>query len=353
MTRIIIGLWLFLLAVAAAVVLVRLIRLRRARRGARLAAGPRRELLAFVADGAPADQIDVLAGLPQDLWAAAEPAAVAMLAKVRGEAHAGLVQVFRRRGVVDRALRELTRRSAVRRARAAELLGNLQASEAVPHLCRLLDDSNPEVRLVAVRALGRIGDPRAAWRLLASLARAHPLSAQMVAMALAQCGSGTEGALRAALGHPVLLVRLTTLDALGLLKAPSRSLIMLVAGVLRVDQSPEVRLAAARTLGSLGARDGVVPLLEVLDSDAASPIRAAAAKALGNIGSPIATEKLAEHVADVEYRIAHESAHALRRCGPAGLTYLQTLSMESAGVAGAHAREALAVAGLSTAAPHE
>ncbi|MDR7276332.1 HEAT repeat domain-containing protein [Catenuloplanes atrovinosus] len=346
-TRVIVGMWLLLLVLVAVVILVRAARLHRARRRARLAAVPRRELLSFVADGGPADQIDALAGLPQDAWTAAEPAAVAMLAKVRGEAHAGLVEVFRRRGAADRALRELTRRAPVRRARAAELLGNLQATEAVPRLCDLLDDENADVRLVSVRALGRIGDPRAAWRLLASLARAQPASAQMVGLALAQCGSGAEGALRAALDHPALLVRLTALEALALLKAPSRSLITLIAGVLRADESSEARVVAARTLGRLGARDGVAPLLEVLDSDAAPPIRAAAAQALGTIGSPAAATRLAAHVADAEYRVAHESAHALRRCGPAGLTYLQTLSTESAGLTGTHAREALAIATIA------
>ena len=160
---------------AAAIVTVRVQRKIRHRKRAALAAGPRRALLAFVADNGESGDLDLVA-IPDDAWRAAEPGALALLGKLRGEAHAGLVSVFLRRGTARAALRDLHSRSRVKRARAAQVLGDLELRQAVPELCRLLTDRHDEVRVVAVRALGRIGDPAAAWRIIASLDRADPVT---------------------------------------------------------------------------------------------------------------------------------------------------------------------------------
>jgi len=57
-------------------------------------------------------------------------------------------------GLINIADRDVARHAAV-------LLGQTRAPRAVPHLERLLTDANPEVRSVAVRALGAVGDPAA------------------------------------------------------------------------------------------------------------------------------------------------------------------------------------------------
>ncbi|MFC7485101.1 hypothetical protein ACFQX7_40585 [Luedemannella flava] len=145
------GLVLLLTLVA---VLIRIVRHARNRRRERLARAPRRALLAFVAEGGQEGMEDLLA-IPPAAWQAAEPTAVALLEKVRGEAHQALAEVFARRGVTTRALRQLGHFDAAHRARAAELLGNLRLTEAVAPLCRLLADGKPEVRLVAVRRSAR------------------------------------------------------------------------------------------------------------------------------------------------------------------------------------------------------
>ncbi|MDQ0365095.1 HEAT repeat domain-containing protein [Catenuloplanes indicus] len=331
---------------AVAVVIVRVVRRWRVRQRTRIAAGPRRLMLALIADPDP-DGVEELARLPAVSWRAVEPTATALLGKVRGDAHTSLVTVFRRRGLADLALTELGARSHVRRARAAELLGNLRAADAVQGLCGLLDDPHAEVRLVAVRALGRIGDPAAAWRLLASLARAEPTSVQMVALALTQCGAGTEAALRAALDHRAPLVRITALDALGLLQSAARLTMQAIARLLLDDDVLEVRLAAAGSLGRLGSRDGVLPLSTVLANDEQPvALRAASARALGAIGAPAAVQTLTGALPDKAYRVAHECAHALRRCGPAGFTSLQAVAIDSPNDVGMHAREALASAAI-------
>ncbi len=68
------------------------------------------------------------------------------------------------------ALRSALRsESAPQRAVAAETLGLQRAVEAVPDLVVNLDDEDPEVRVRAAGALGRIGDPRACEPLVRSL----------------------------------------------------------------------------------------------------------------------------------------------------------------------------------------
>src|SRR5689334_20450129 len=116
--------------VAAAIAVIRGWRSVRRRRVAALGAGPRRALLAFVADNGEEGAEDLIA-IPEDAWQAALPAALGLLGKLRGEAHAALVSVFLHRGAARIALADLRARSSVRRARAAQLLGDLELTQAV------------------------------------------------------------------------------------------------------------------------------------------------------------------------------------------------------------------------------
>jgi HEAT repeat protein len=346
----------------AALVAVRTVRTVRRRKLAALAAGPRRALLNFVADNGHDGGHDLVA-IPDHAWRAVEPAALSLLGKLRGEAHLALVSVFLRRGAARTALGALHSRSPVRRARAAQLLGDLELRQAVPELCRLLTDRHEEVRVVAVRALGRIGDPAAAWRLIASLDRPDPVPSLLATQALAQLGPDAELTLSAALDHPQARVRAVCLNALGQLGAAGA--VQRVARVLREDTVLDVRIAAAATLGKLGTRSALDPLTRALIPARPTPLRAAAARALGELGSPAAVPALAALLDDDAYRVAHEAAQALRRLGPKGLAALREVVEREERMAGesgagaharpsparAHAQEALALAAVSGAAP--
>lgn len=342
--------------IASSLVGVRLVRTVRSRERAALAVEPRRALLAFVADNGE-EGADELVAIADNAWRAAEPGALALLGKLRGEAHEALVSVFLRRGVARTAMRELRSRSPVRRARAAQVLGDLELREAVPELCRLLTDRSGEVRVVAVRALGRIGDPTAAWRLIAGLDRSDPAPSSLVTHTLVQLGPEAAVTLSAALDHPLARVRVVCLDALGLLGATAA--VTRMARVLRGDASLDVRVAAATNLGRLGTRSALDPLVEVLAPGRPVPLRAAAARALGDLGAPSAVPHLAALLSDDAFRVAHEAAHALRRLGGSGLAALRAV-VDEAGTAdaadpgapatpsaAAHAREALALAGVA------
>ncbi len=363
-------LWIFTVVIVAmaavvavtglAIVAVRLLRQARQRRLAALAAGPRRALLAFVAENGE-EGSEGLVAIPEDAWKAAEPGALGLLGKLRGEAHTALVSVFLRRGTARRALADLRSGSRVRRARAAQILGDLELRQAVPELCRLLTDRHSEVRVVAVRALGRIGDPAAAWRLIASLDQADPAPSLLVTHTLVQLGPEAEVTLSAALDHPQARVRVVCLEALGLLGATGA--VDRVARVLRDDTVLDVRVAAAANLGRLGTRSALEPLTRALSPARPAALRAAAARALGDLGSPAAVGELVPLLGEEAYRVANEAAHALRRLGPRGLDALRGVLESEAdrardagaharpSAAAAHAREALALAAVVAGAP--
>jgi HEAT repeat protein len=339
------------------IVIVRISRQARRRRQARLAAGPRRALLAFIAGDGVEGSEDLVA-IPDDAWQAAEAGAIGLLGKLRGEAHLALVSVFLRRGIAGAALRDLRSRRRVRRARAAQVLGDLELREAVPELCRLLTDPHTEVRVVAVRALGRIGDPAAAWRLIASLDQPDPVSSLLATHTLVQLGLDAEVTLSAALDHPQARVRAVCLDALGLLGAAGS--VRRVARVLREETTLDVRVAAAVNLGRLGARSGLEPLSAVLSPAEPAALRAAAARALGELGASSAVPALVALLGGDEFRVAHEAAHALRRLGHTGLEALRAVVAQEAPVGdrdthanssapASHALEALALASVSSA----
>ncbi|MEV6601023.1 HEAT repeat domain-containing protein [Actinoplanes sp. NPDC051346] len=342
---------------AAGIIVVRVTRRVREAKRTRLAAAPRKALLAFVADNGEEGGDDLVA-IPDDAWRAAEPHALALLGKLRGEAHLGLVSVFLRRGTARAALGQLRSRSPIKRARAAQVLGDLEVRRAVPDLCQLLTDRRGEVRVVAVRALGRIGDPAAAWRIISSLDQPDPIPALLASHTLAQLGLGAEVTLSAALDHPQARVRAVCLDALGLLGATGS--VDRVSRILREDTHLDVRVAAAVNLGKLGTRSALEPLTHALRESRPTALRAAAARALGDVGAPAAVPTLVNLLGDDAFQVAHEAAHALRRIGPAGLEALRDVvtaeqSRAEAGGAGAHAQrstaachaeEALALAGV-------
>jgi HEAT repeat protein len=318
-----------------AIVGVRVARKLRQRRQAALAAGPRRALLAFVADNGEHGAQELVA-IPDEAWRAAEPGALALLGKLRGEAHLALVTVFLQRGIARTALGDLHSRSRVKRARAAQVLGDLELRQAVPELCRLLTDRHDEVRVVAVRALGRIGDPAAAWRIIAGLDRSDPVPSLLATHTLVQLGAEAEVTLSAALDHPQARVRAVCLDALGLLGATGS--VHRMARVLREDSYLDVRVAAATNLGKLGTRSALEPLQQALSPSRPAALRAAAARALGELGAPSAVPILADLLGDDEFQVAHEAAHALRRLGRAGAEALAAAIEAERTQSGAHAR---------------
>jgi hypothetical protein len=152
------GALLGLLAVVSALSLLivgnRLVRRHRQRRRERIVApvrGPLLQLLCAEEDE-QTELLHRLAEIDRRTWIALEPTLTALLGKVAGGARTALVRLYELRGAAVDAVADLSSRSAARRGRAAQVLGQLRHRPAAPSLCRLLADHDPEVRLAAARA---------------------------------------------------------------------------------------------------------------------------------------------------------------------------------------------------------
>ena len=269
---------------------------------------------------------------------AAERIAFAYLAQVRGEAAAFLADLLARRGTVARLQRWTHSPRAHRRARAAERLGLVASPEAERRLAELVTgDHNPEVRIVATRALGKTGSAAAARTLLHSLSRPAPVPEGIVASALLELGPEAVPGLRAELAGG-RRQRAMAANVLGLLdELPAWEGLVENAG----SGSVEVRTSAVRALGRLGLPQAIGPVTACLNAGEDPALRAAAAYALGRIGDPRSVHPLAACLEDPHYWVAHNAAMALAEIGGAGVTAL-SLAAAGLGSGAAHAREALA-----------
>ncbi len=309
------------------VVGARLLRLR-GQRSTAAALAPHRMALLVVGAGEDEDGLGMahLLGVDRRSWRDVGPAVVAMLAMVRGEPAEQLVAVLRQHGDIGRAVNELRSRSVIRRARAANLLGLVRDPEHVTALTALLPDRSAEVRLVAVRALGAIGDSSAADQVLASVGAVRGrvgVPAYVVAEALMSMGSGTEEALLRGLHKKDPVARSVAALVAGhnTLGVASRSL----RELLDYDPDSDVRLTASVALGQVGGPEDVDSLSRHISAQTYPPLRRTCAAALGEVGNDLAVEVLVLLLADPDRRLAEVAARSLLRIGPAGADRLAVI----------------------------
>lgn len=328
---------------ALLVLLLLLTALRKALRGAsdrrreRLEATVRPALLRYLAADDPDQAVLELAG--RGVGRSLDTLAAGLLPKLRGEDRDALTRVLTDRGTVDEARRRTRRPGAVRRARAAELLGAAGDADALPDLRRLLTDKNADVRSAAARALGKLGDTDAVPALLEALDGPRPVPAGVVTMALLHVGPRASGALRVGLEAtrpaPVRQVSAELLGRLGATDATDR-LIRMAAE----DPDLQARIAAAGALGRLGMPRAIDPLIELLSPAEPGALREAAATALGSLGGPAAIDALDHTLRGAEHGLARRCAEALVNCGGAAISRLELVADEG-GVGSAEARGAL------------
>jgi HEAT repeat protein len=164
------------------------------------------------------------------------------------------------------------------------------ARGATEELLPLLDDVEPGVRIVAVRALGALGasDPRTLARLQAILRDPSDGDARRAAArALARLGPAARGAtpaLVAALHDANGHVRREAAAALGRIRSDDADVIEALVAATR-DEAAFVRVAAAIALGRLGSPPAARPALERLRRDDEEEVREAARRALAAGGA--------------------------------------------------------------------
>jgi HEAT repeat protein len=262
-----------------------------------------------------------------------------LLPKLRGADRSALVDILRRRGTIDAACRRTRSRRATERDRAAELLGAAGTSEGLPYVAELLKDHDPQVRLAAVRALGRIGTFDAAAALIGHLDESgsrippHPIT-----MALLRIGADATDPLLHALETGSTGVRTIAAEVLGVLG------LIPAAGplerLLAADPDPGVRVACARALGRLGMPGSVPVLVHCLQNERHVEVLATVCTALGAMAAHASIPTLAQAIGDPEPAVRTAAAAALLQMGPEGRELLRSIAQRNAPGADA-AREAL------------
>lgn len=190
-------------------------------------------------------------------------------------------------------------------------LGERKATAAVPMLLPLLESSRqvrPQVRVMAVRAAGQIGDPRFLPPLLALLdgkAVPEPLELEIIGT-LAQLGAReSEDALVDRLTDRSPYVRAAVLRALARVDALTFTTVL---SGLDPDRDWRVRTALADALASLPA-DTAAPMLERLRTDPDARVIPAVLRSWASLQLPGLDKALATHLAsdDVGVRAAAAS----------------------------------------------
>ncbi|HKR31565.1 MAG TPA: HEAT repeat domain-containing protein [Terriglobales bacterium] len=224
------------------------------------------------------------------------------------EQSAELLKFLRNSGLIEKCIFEARHFKSWRRMRALVALGRTRAPEGIPALAEGLRDSDVEIRLAALRGLGRTACPQAAEEILVWLAeQGLTVPALPLQSALIQCSAerpqlllpyvqNAEGPLREVLGR-----------VLGEVATPSLGLDLLqFVG----DDLDELRAATARALGH---SDSALAL-DVLNELARDPIwfvRLRAMVSLGKLADPRATSALLRGITDANRLVRLRAAEGL------------------------------------------
>ena len=340
------------LSCAVSVVVIAVAKVHRGRAGVRSSALllPYRHALIAMASGEDEDgQAKAsLYAVPAPTWDRLRPSVVAFLTKVRGTPADDLGELLRSRGEIESARRMLTSRSAVRRARAAYLIGLVRDSDSVALVLPLLGDPHADVRLVAARSLGAIGEPSAASGVLDALRTNHGqmgLPAWVAAEALLAMGAQIAPALQIGLASEDPAVR--NVCAIVAAHAAFSSTAPRLRILLASDSEGDVRANAAVALGRIGGADDFAVLVRHTDASEVTVLRRTCATALGDLGQREGVDTLAVLLGDGDRRLAQLAADALVRIGSEGVARLDEVA--AATPRGPHAlaaRAALDIAGL-------
>ena len=265
-------------------------------------------------DGAAAEELTWATGVSRTVL---DRNIVAMLTKIRGVPAEQLVRVLEVHGAVEAAEAELSSRSSVKRARAAQLLGLAAATHTVPLLVDALQDEAVEVRNSAAYALGLIGDPAAAGPVLAAIgAPDRGLPAATAAEALQSMGVAISEVLVQGLADEHPRTRMVAAHLSG-----ERSFTRSLPELRRLlDRDPDltVRETCATAIGRIGRSEDVEVLVRHTAASEPLSLRRACVVALGELGEHGAVPALGALLDDPDPRLAELAASALLSMGPDG-----------------------------------
>jgi HEAT repeat protein len=221
---------------------------------------------------------------------------------------ARLLSFLRASGLIEKRIFEARRLTGWRRMRALVALGRTRAPEGIPALAEALRDRHAEIRLAALRGLGRTACPQAADEILAWVAEAGLcVPALPLQSALVQCCAerpqtllpflqNAKGSLREALGRVFGEVATASL-ALDLLQFVD-------------DDLDELRAAAARAMSQTKSALAF-DVLNELAHDRVWFVRLRAIVGLGKLADSRAASPLVNGLKDSNRLVRLRAAEAL------------------------------------------
>jgi len=236
-------------------------------------------------------------------------------------------------GRVDELIRQLETGNYYERFQAAELLGQLGDTKALPALIRALDDNDANVHIAAARAVGKIGDLNAIQNLFDAYERRTERYAEPIFDAIGEILGRTspDEKKRAVFSHVVdRLIQFVQKDespndlgratyaaeALGKTRDPKA--VPVLTEKLREDKPFEAATAAAFALRHFNDPQAIHALIQAVgNKNISASVREAAAKSLGDIGNPNAVDTLISILEDSsdEDTVRSDAALALGRIG--------------------------------------
>jgi HEAT repeat protein len=224
------------------------------------------------------------------------------------EESARLLKFLRDSGLIEKRIFEARRLTGWRRMRALVALGRTRAPEGISALAEGLRDRSLEIRLAALRGLGRMACPQAAEEILAWVSEAGlNVPALPLQSALIQCCGERPQVLLPYVQHAEGPLREVLGRVLGEVATPSLGLDLLqFVG----DDLDELRAAAARALSH--TKTGLAfDLLSELARDPIWFVRLRAMVSLGKLSSVRAIPSLLRGLTDSNRLVRLRAAEAL------------------------------------------
>jgi HEAT repeat protein len=221
-----------------------------------------------------------------------------------------LTEFLRRSGQLDTRIWEARNRRGFRRQSALVSLGRMRAPEAIPALAEALEDPDADIRVAALRGLGRTGLPEAAEEILKYIAHgALRGPAAPLQNALLNCCRACPNLVLSYIRRADDAVRPLLARVLGEIATPELDEELLL---LASDPLPEVRASAARALGA--AKPALaLTALQTLATDEAWFVRLRAVVAMGELNDPRSIPVLIGTLCDPNRHVRLRSAAALAR----------------------------------------
>ncbi len=209
---------------------------------------------------------------------------------------------------------DLSSRSPEKRAYALRTLGDLSVRRYSAEFLRALDDPSPLVAMNAFHSLARHYEVAYADRLLRALERFEFWSIRYLAAMLANMGSESLEALRAAYGDAGRPARVRAVLAVTLTNLNDARSAGIAARILETEGQIDLIVASLRLVERVGGRDQLVAV-RALTGSADAAIRAQAVTTLARLGTPEDVGPIFAALDDESNWVAIHAAQGLKELG--------------------------------------